>query len=194
MKSINTIINEIKADANKKIIDSIWDRVSQINSALDDACGSALGVHYGSALTCAGEAVDAYMELVTLCKKTTEQPMREHLRDALGSVKWEKFELPTSMMKAIEKARDEAANPGIARMSANYYTPFATTDPVKEIGAFCNKIVKDLYNDFDGNTDIQFNKPYIKLYEKVTMFPSCEEKIRWIAFDSMDDLGEFLNK
>jgi len=111
MKNINEIINEIRTGANQQIINVVWDRVAQINNALDDARGSALGEHYGIALRCAGEAVESYMELVALCKETTEQPLREHLRDALGSVKWEKFELSIDMMLAIEKSIVEAVSP-----------------------------------------------------------------------------------
>ena len=142
MENINNIINNIKAEANKKIIDAVWSRVDQINNALDDAYGSALSLRYGTALNCAAEAVDAYMELVALCKETTQQPLREHLRDALGSVNWEKFELPADMMAAIKKASNEAANPGFnitfTRTPVGYM-PFIAEDPVEEIGRFCNK-------------------------------------------------------
>lgn len=140
MENLKNIIDEIKKIAYPNIIKAIWTRVARINSALDDAYGSALGGHYGSALNCAAEAVDAYMELVALCKETTEQPLREHLRDALGSVNWEKFELPADMMAAIKKARNDAANPGL-RMPANY-TP---------VGIWCNKITKELKGDSDGD-------------------------------------------
>lgn len=142
MKNINTIIAEIRADAKQQIINAVWDRVAQINNTLDDARGSALGGHYGSALACAGEAVDSYMELIDLCKQTTEQPLREHLRDALGSVKWQKFEMPVIMMASIEKARDEAAN------------------PKTDVGLWCNKITRSLKGDCDG--DIPFEKEFLR--------------------------------
>ena len=165
MKSINEIISEIRTNAENKIIEKIWDRVAQINSALDDAYGSALGEHYGSTLNCAAEAVDSYMELIKLCKETIEHPLREHLRDALGSVNWEKFELPADMMAAIQKARNEAANPGkiqITRMPANYYI---TEDPVEQVGLWCNKITKLLKEDFDEDVpwNQKYNKPTINM-------------------------------
>lgn len=152
MISINLIIAGIRADANQKIINKIWERVAQINSALDDACGSALGGHYGSALNCAAEAVDSYMELVALCKETSEQPLREHLRDALGSVNWEKFELPADMMSAIEKARNEAANPGfqakITRNPVNFTSYNITIDQYK--GEISDEERRFTRRDYDG--------------------------------------------
>ena len=191
MKNINTIIEEIKTDANRKIVDSVWDRVAQINSALDDAYGSALNGHYGSALNCAAEAVNSYMELVTLCKEMMEQPLREHLRDALGSIRWEKFELPAEVMAAIQKARNEAANPGISRIPANF-----TIDPIKQFGLWCNKITKQFKGDFDGDIpwNQKYNKQKIKLYQKATVYPKGEERIIWQSFDNIDDLEEYLRK
>lgn len=178
--------------ANNQIIEKIWERVAQINSMLDDAYGSAFGEHYGSALICAGEAVDCYMELVKLCKETTEQPLREHLRDALGSVMWEKFELPADMMASIKKARNEAFNPG--RIQSSRFTPFLTKDTFEQIGLWCNKATKDIKGDFDGDIpwNQKYNKPTIKLYEKATVYPGNKEKIIWKSFDSMDDLEEYL--
>jgi len=93
-------------------IPAIWEHVDRINSALNDAYGSGIGGHYGTALLCAGEAINAYMELIELCKNTKEQPLREVLRDAVGSVKLDKFELPIGLRLALDKAANEAVNPG----------------------------------------------------------------------------------
>ena len=90
---------------------AIWEHVDKINNALDDAYGSGLAGHYGTAMLCAGEAVDAYMELINLCKNTKEQPLREVLRDAVGSVKLNKFEFPVNLRLALDKAANEAVNP-----------------------------------------------------------------------------------
>lgn len=197
MKSINTIISEIRTNANKQIIDAIWDRVAQINSMLDDAYGSALGGHYGSALNCAAEAVDSYMELVDLYKETTKQPLREHLRDALGSVKWEKFELPTDMMLSVKKASNEAANPDFhAKIACKPYSSFVANNPFEQFGFWCNKITKQFKGDFDVDIprNKKYNKPTIKLYEKATVYPEGEERIIWQSFDNIDDLEEYLRK
>lgn len=195
MKSINEIINEITAAAKQKTIDAIWDRVDFINTLLDAAYSDGVCGDYGYALKKAGDAVNAYMELVELCKETTEQPLREHLRDALGSVNWEKFELPANMMAAIKKARNDAANQKTHPLIADLKTyPFITEDPVKLIGLWCNKITKELKGDFDEDIpwNQKHNKPTIKLYEKATVYPENKEKIIWKSFDSMDDLEEYL--
>lgn len=112
MKSINTIIAEIRADADQNVINAIWNRIDVINILLDTAYSANICGDYGNALKKAGDAVTSYMELIDLCKETSEQPLWEDLRNALGFVNWEKFDLPNNMMSAIEKARKEAVNQG----------------------------------------------------------------------------------
>ena len=104
-------IIELKREMDEKLIAEIWNQVAAINSALDDAYGSALGGHCGSALFCAAEAIAAYEGLIELCGGTTEQPLREHLRDAIGSVQLDKFELHPSVVRTLEKKRRDAVNP-----------------------------------------------------------------------------------
>ena len=105
MKKLQDIINE-------SIIKNIWERVAQINSALKDAEGSWCGGHFASAFRCAAEAVEAYEELIELCASTTEQPLREHLRDAVGSVNLDTFDFGNAMKSAIKKTAVKAVDPG----------------------------------------------------------------------------------
>lgn len=105
MFNLSAAINTIRAEADKKIIDSIWGVVNAANSALDDAYGSGLGGHYASAIECAAMAVKYIEDVCSVLE--TEDVQYGMVLDILGSIKVNNFDLPQGVVDGLRARFDK---------------------------------------------------------------------------------------
>lgn len=105
MMNLSANIETIRSEANKKIVDAIWDVVNAVNSALDDAYGSGLGGHYASAMECAAMAVKYIEDVCSVLE--TENIQYGMVLDILGSIKLNNFDLPQGVVDGLRARFDK---------------------------------------------------------------------------------------